>query len=64
MKAMISNQNYTTVSSGENANAITVSDIQLDLKDYYSTNSISPKTQDKMNENDFVILPSKYDDRY
>ena len=64
MKAMISNQSYTTVSSGENANAITVSDIQLNLKDYYSTNSISPKTQDKMNENDFVILPSKYDDSY
>ena len=56
MKAMISNQSYTTVSSGENANAITVSDIQLNLKDYYSTNSISPKTQDKMNENDFVII--------
>lgn len=64
MKAMISNQKYTTELSGENANPITISDIQLNLKEYYSFNLISPETQNKMNQNDFMVLPTKYDDKH
>ena len=42
MKAMIPNQSYTTELLGENTNTITIGDSQLNLKDYYSINSISP----------------------
>lgn len=64
MKAMIPNQSYTTELLGENTNTITIGDSQLNLKDYYSINSISPETQEKMNQNDFMVLPTKYDDNH
>ena len=64
MKAKIPHQSYSTEISGSNTNTINICDTQLNLNDYYSINSISTKTQDKMSQNDFMVLPTKYDDNH
>ena len=64
MKATTQSQSHTTELKGKKQNTIIVSDTQLNLEEYYSINSISTETQDKMNCNDFVVLPIKYDDHY
>lgn len=64
MKAKTPYQSYSTEIIGANTNTITISNTQLNLNDYYSINSISTKTQDKMSQNDFMVLPTKYDDKH